>query len=120
MNSSSHPLSVIGRVKQRNAFSFGIYLENQNLMTNCGETAERQVQCGHYHSACVEVGAAVVLEEWAQECARLARARDGWEMCVHAIEKGLEGTTAKVDAGLTILTQGCTMHVQGCSRTHCM
>ena len=46
-----------------------------------------------------------VREEWAQERARLARARDEWELRVHAVEKGLEGTIAKVDAGLTALEQ---------------
>ncbi|KAH9042683.1 hypothetical protein EDB85DRAFT_2107574 [Lactarius pseudohatsudake] len=46
-----------------------------------------------------------VQEEWAQERARLARARDEWESRVHAVEKGLEGTIAKVDAGLTALEQ---------------
>lgn len=46
-----------------------------------------------------------VQEEWAQERARLARARDEWESRVHAVEKGLEGTIAKVDAGLTTLEQ---------------
>ena len=46
-----------------------------------------------------------VQEEWAQERARLARARDEWELRVHAVEKGLEGTIAKVDAGLTTLEQ---------------
>jgi hypothetical protein len=46
-----------------------------------------------------------VQEEWAQERARLARARDEWELRVHAVEKGLEGTIAKVDAGLTALEQ---------------
>lgn len=46
-----------------------------------------------------------VQEEWAQERARLARARDEWELRVHAVEKGLEGTIAKVDAGLTALDQ---------------
>ena len=46
-----------------------------------------------------------VQEEWAQERARLSRARDEWESRVHAVEKGLEGTIAKVDAGLTALEQ---------------
>jgi len=46
-----------------------------------------------------------VQEEWAQERTRLARARDEWESRVHAVEKGLEGTIAKVDAGLTTLEQ---------------
>jgi hypothetical protein len=46
-----------------------------------------------------------VQEEWAQERARLARARDEWELRVHAVEKGLEGTIARVDAGLTALEQ---------------
>ena len=46
-----------------------------------------------------------VHEEWIQERARLARARDEWELRVHAVEKGLEGTIAKVDAGLTALEQ---------------
>jgi hypothetical protein len=46
-----------------------------------------------------------VHEEWVQERARLARARDEWELRVHAVEKGLEGTIAKVDAGLTVLEQ---------------
>jgi len=46
-----------------------------------------------------------VQEEWAQERARLARAREEWELRVHAVEKGLEGTMAKVDAGLTALEQ---------------
>jgi len=46
-----------------------------------------------------------VQEEWAQERARLARAREEWESRVHAVEKGLEGTIAKVDAGLTALEQ---------------
>ncbi|KAI0254610.1 hypothetical protein BJV78DRAFT_1338898 [Lactifluus subvellereus] len=46
-----------------------------------------------------------VQEEWAQERARLARARDEWESRVHAVEKGLEGTITKVDAGLTALEQ---------------
>lgn len=46
-----------------------------------------------------------VQEEWVQERARLARARDEWELRVHAVEKGLEGTIAKVDAGLTVLEQ---------------
>lgn len=46
-----------------------------------------------------------VQEEWAQERARLSRARDEWESRVHAIEKGLEGTVARVDAGLTALEQ---------------
>lgn len=41
-----------------------------------------------------------VQEEWAQERARLGRARDEWESRVHAVEKGLEGNTAKVDAAL--------------------
>ena len=46
-----------------------------------------------------------VQEEWVQERARLARARDEWESRVNAVEKGLEGTVAKVDAGLTALEQ---------------
>jgi hypothetical protein len=46
-----------------------------------------------------------VQEEWAQERERLARARDEWELRVNAIEKGLEGTIAKVEAGLTALEQ---------------
>lgn len=46
-----------------------------------------------------------VQEEWAQERARLARARDEWESRVHAVEKGLEGTIAKVDAGLIAMEQ---------------
>ena len=46
-----------------------------------------------------------VQEEWAQERTRLSRARDEWELRVHAVEKGLEGTMAKVDAGLTVLEQ---------------
>ena len=46
-----------------------------------------------------------VQEEWAQERARLARARDEWESRVNAVEKGLEGTIAKVDAGFTALEQ---------------
>ena len=46
-----------------------------------------------------------VQEEWAQERERLARARDEWESRVHAVEKGLEGTIAKVDAGFTALEQ---------------
>ncbi|KAH9975375.1 hypothetical protein BGW80DRAFT_95026 [Lactifluus volemus] len=46
-----------------------------------------------------------VQEEWAQERARLARAREEWESRVHAVEKGLEGTMAKVDAGLSALEQ---------------
>ncbi len=46
-----------------------------------------------------------VQEEWAQERARLARARDEWELRVHAVEQGLEGTIAKVDAGLTALEE---------------
>jgi hypothetical protein len=46
-----------------------------------------------------------VQKEWAQERERLARARDEWELCVHAVEKGLEGTTARVDAGFTALEQ---------------
>ncbi|KAH9965219.1 hypothetical protein BC827DRAFT_1183018 [Russula dissimulans] len=46
-----------------------------------------------------------VQEEWAQERVRLARARDEWELRVNAVEKGLEGTIAKVDAGLTALEQ---------------
>ena len=46
-----------------------------------------------------------VQEEWVQERARLARAREEWESRVHAVEKGLEGTIAKVDAGLTALEQ---------------
>jgi len=43
--------------------------------------------------------------EWAEERVRLARARDEWEQRVNAVEKGLEGTIAKVDAGLTALEQ---------------
>ncbi|KAI0266572.1 hypothetical protein BC834DRAFT_969573 [Gloeopeniophorella convolvens] len=46
-----------------------------------------------------------VQEEWAQERARLARARDEWEQRVHAVEKGLEGAVAKVDAGLVAVEQ---------------
>jgi len=46
-----------------------------------------------------------VQEEWAQERERLARARDEWELRVHAVEKGLEGTIARVDAGFTALEQ---------------
>lgn len=46
-----------------------------------------------------------VQEEWAQERERLSQARDEWERRVHAVEKGLEGTVAKVDAGLTVLEQ---------------
>jgi len=46
-----------------------------------------------------------VQEEWAEERARLARARDEWDQRVNAVEKGLEGTIAKVDAGLTALEQ---------------
>ncbi|KAI0300593.1 hypothetical protein B0F90DRAFT_1668384 [Multifurca ochricompacta] len=46
-----------------------------------------------------------VQEEWAHERARLARARDEWELRMHAVEKGLEGTIAKVDAGLSALEQ---------------
>jgi hypothetical protein len=46
-----------------------------------------------------------VQEEWAEERERLARARDEWVLRVHAVEKGLEGTIAKVDAGLTVLEQ---------------
>ena len=46
-----------------------------------------------------------VQEEWAQERERLSQARDEWERRVHAVEKGLEGTIAKVDAGLTVLEQ---------------
>lgn len=46
-----------------------------------------------------------VQEEWAQERERLSQARDEWERRVHAVEKGLEGTMAKVDAGLTVLEQ---------------
>jgi hypothetical protein len=46
-----------------------------------------------------------VQEEWAQERERLARARDEWELRVHAVEKGLEGTNAKVDAGFNALEQ---------------
>ncbi|KAI9451957.1 hypothetical protein F5148DRAFT_1237689 [Russula earlei] len=46
-----------------------------------------------------------VQEEWAQERARLARAHDEWELRVHAVEQGLEGTIAKVDAGLTAIEQ---------------
>jgi len=36
---------------------------------------------------------------------RLARACDEWEQQVNAVEKGLEGTIPKVDAGLTVLEQ---------------
>ena len=46
-----------------------------------------------------------VQEEWAEERARLARAHDEWESRVNAVEKGLEGTIAKVDAGLITLEQ---------------
>ena len=47
----------------------------------------------------------VLQEEWAQEHVRLARACDECELHVNAIEKGPEGTIAKVNAGFTTLEQ---------------
>ncbi|THH16715.1 hypothetical protein EW146_g3966 [Bondarzewia mesenterica] len=46
-----------------------------------------------------------VREEWAQERARVGKAREEWEARVHAVEEGMSGSVAKVEASLAIMQQ---------------